>query len=31
MKWLLKYIPRVYNLPQVIMIKWIDYEWIIVK
>ena len=31
MKWLFKYIPRFYNLPQVIMIRWLDYEWIIYK
>ena len=31
MKGFYKYIPKFYNLPQVIMIRWLDYEWIIRK
>ena len=26
-----KFIPRIYNLPQVIYISWLDYEWYITK
>lgn len=29
--WLCKLIPKVHNLPQVIYINWLGYEWFIPK
>ena len=29
--WMIKMIPRVYNLPQIIYVKWMGYEWFIKK
>lgn len=31
MKRFCDYVPRFYNLPQVIVVRWFDYEWIIPK
>ena len=27
----IKLVPRIHNLPQIIYIKWFDYEWFIKK
>lgn len=29
--WINKMIPRIHNLPQIIYINWMDYEWFIRK